>query len=228
MPDTGRHGWPEVTRRRGRGRSALLVVLLAVVVNLPLVHSAWTRHRVEASGVDVTGTLVDDRVVGGDTYFLFFRFPEDVDPDQRTWEAEVGEDAYDEAVASREVAVRVLEDDPSAYRVDGDVESRAALVVTLLADLVLLLIALLLWRYGGRGRPNLRAVALEDVGRCAPGTLLERLQGEDYLVRGEVLELGDGEVVLDVGNRSVVVLLDGHANPVGHQQPAEVRVRLIG
>jgi hypothetical protein len=44
-------------------------------------------------------------------------------------------------------------------------------------------------------------------------------------VSGEVLERDDHEVVLDLGDRLVRVVLDGHANPIGHQQPAQVRVR---
>jgi hypothetical protein len=107
------------------------------------------------------------------------------------------------------------------------VTSSVPLVITLVADVILLLVALLLWRSGGRLRPQLRAVALEDVERCAPETLLDRIGGEDYLIRGEVLEIGEGSVTLDLGNRAVVVLLDGHENPVGHQQPAQVRARLI-
>ena len=212
---------------RSRRRAALLVVLLAVVINLPLLHSWYQQQRVRTGGTDVTATVVDDRVLNGDEYWLSFTFPEDVDPDQKAWQAEVDEEAYDDAVASGQLTVRVLEDDPSAYRAEGAVDSAVPLVVTLVADGILLLIALLLWRYGGRARADLRAVALADVERCAPETLLERIGGEDYLIRGEVLELGEGSVTLDLGNRSVVVVLDGHANPVGHQQPAQVRARLV-
>ena len=210
-----------------RRRSALLVVLLAVVINLPLLHSAWTERRVDTSGTDVTATVVDDRVIAGNEYWLSFTFPTGVDPDQKTWQAQVDEATYDDAVAAGELTVRVVEGHPSEYRAAGSVDSRVPLVATLVADAVLLLIALLLWRYGGRMRGRLRAVALEDVRRCAPETLLERIGGEDYLVRGEVLELGIDQVVIDLGNRVIVVLLDGHRNPVGYQQPAEVRARLI-
>lgn len=210
-----------------RRRAAFLVVLLAVVVNLPLVHSWYQDQRIASSGADVTATVVDDRVLAGDEFWLSFTFPEDVDPDQRTWQAQVSEEAYDDAVASGEITVRVVEDDPSAYRAEGTVDSYVPLVITLVADLILVLVVLLLLRYGGRVRAELRAVALGDVERCAPETLLERIGGEDYLIRGEVLELGDGTVTLDLGNRTVVVLLDGHANPVGHQQPAQVRARMI-
>jgi hypothetical protein len=213
---------------RSRRRAALLVVLLAVVINLPLVHSWYQDRQVTSSGADVTATVVGHRVINGGEHWISFTFPEKVDPDQKSWTAEVSEQAYDDAVASGEITVRVLEDDPSAYRAEGAVESPVPLVVTLVADAILVLVALLVWRYGGRMRAQLRAVALEDVERCAPETLLERLQGEDYLVRGEVLELGEGSVTLDLGNRSIVILLDGHANPVGHQQPAQVRARLVG
>jgi hypothetical protein len=210
-----------------RRHASFLLLVLAVVVNLPLLHSWFEDQKVRTSGTDVTATVVDDRVVGGDEYWVSFTFPEDVDPDQRTWTAEVDEEAYDDAVASQTIPVRVVEDDPAAYRAEGAVDSSLPLVITLGADVILLLIALLLWRAGGRLRPQLRAVALEDVERCAPETLLDRIGGEDYLIRGEVLEIGEGSVTLDLGNRAVVVLLDGHENPVGHQQPAQVRARLI-
>jgi len=46
-------------------------------------------------------------------------------------------------------------------------------------------------------------------------------------VVGEVLDRDDQEVVLDLGDRLVRVVLDGHLNHVGHQQPAQARVRVI-
>ncbi|CAI9402395.1 hypothetical protein [Nocardioides sp. T2.26MG-1] len=212
-------------RRRGRGRTAFVLLLLAVVVNLPLVHSTWTDARVESAGVEVTATVVEH---DDGSRRLAFRFPTDIDADQRTWSAEVDDTTYDDAVESGAIEVRVLEDDPSAYRVSGAVESRVPLVVTIVADVVLLILIMLMWRFGGRMRARLRAVALGDVERCAPEILLERLHAEDYLVRGEVLEVGPDRVVLDLGNRTIEVLLDGHLNPVGHQQAAQVRARMIG
>ena len=213
--------------RTGRGPVAA-VVLLAVLVNLPLLHSTYVDRRIQASGTDVAATVVDDRVVDGDEYWVSFTFPEDVDPDQRTWQAQVDEETYDDAVAADEIRVRVVEGNPSQYRADGTVQSRTSLVViTLVADLLLLVGAVLLFRYRGRSRAPLQAVALGDVERCAPQSLLERIGGEDYLVRGEVRDVEDGVVVLDLGDRLVRVLLDGHRNPVGHQQPAQVRARLV-
>ncbi|MGB0100405.1 MAG: hypothetical protein WBP61_09010 [Nocardioides sp.] len=210
-----------------RRRSAVLIALLAAVINLPLVHGAWIQHRVETSGTDVVGNVVDDRVVADEEFWVSFTLPADLDPDQVARQAKVDEDTYDDAVAEGVVGVRVLEDDLGAYRVDGAAESRAALVATLLADAVLLVILALLWRFGGRRRSDLRAVALGDVRRCVPETSMERIDGEDYRIRGDVLEIAEGRVVLDLGNRTVDVLLDGHHNPVGHQQAAEVHVRLL-
>lgn len=100
-------------------------------------------------------------------------------------------------------------------------------IVTLVADAVLVVIAVLMWRFGGRLRPRLRAIALADVERCAPGGALEQVDEETYLIRGEVTTIEDGQVVLEVGDRSVLVYLDGHRNPVGYQQSAQVRARLL-
>jgi hypothetical protein len=111
---------------------------------------------------------------------------------------------------------------------DARSDDSALVVITAVADVMLLLGALLVWRFGARPRPRLRAIALEDVERCAPEIVLERLHGEDYLVRGKVLEAAADRVVLDLGNRAIEVLLDGHRNPVGHQQAAQVRARMIG
>jgi hypothetical protein len=212
---------------RSRRRSALLVLLLVVVVNLPLAHSTWQRAQVRRSGVHVTATVTEHRLVGSE-HWLSFRLPARIDAERETRQAEVDGSVYDDAVATGKIGVRVLEDDPSAYEVDGAVQSHTTLVVTLVLDLLLVLLALVLWRFGGPRRAELRAVALEDVRPGEREVLLERIGGEDYLVRGEVVDDGDGRVVLDLGNRTIVVLLDGHANPVGHRQAAQVRARMIG
>lgn len=209
-----------------RTRYVLVLVLAAALVNLPLLHSTWTNQRVERSGIEVQATVVDHRTAGGQ-HLVSFTFPESVDPDQRTWQADVDTSTYDEAVDTGELGVRVLEDDPAAYRADGQVEGNALLVMTLVADVVLILAALLLWRLPGRRRPQLRAIAMEDVERCAPGTALDRLEGETFLIRGEISTIEPGQIVLELGDRSVLVYLDGHLNGVGHQQSAQVRARLV-
>ena len=214
-----------------RKRRILLVLLMVALINLPILHSTWTRANVERSGTVVTATVVDDRVTehdDGDRYWLAFTFPEEVDPDQEVWPAEVDKDVYDDAVATQQVEVKVLEERPSAYEAEGQVRHWSGLVVTLLADLILLAIVALFWRFGRRGRPlPLRIAAIGDVERCPPGGVLEQIEGTLYVVRGEVAEMDDGEIVLDLGDQDVVVVLDGHANPVGYQQPAQVHGRLL-
>jgi len=220
-----------VAPSRPRPKAVLLVVLVVVLINLPLAGGAWTRWRVDRMGTDVTAT-VTDQVVGGEAdrpeYFVAFVFDEEVDPERTTWTAEVDRSTYGAAVAREEITVRVLPGRPAAHRVEGEVTHRAGLIVTVAADLALLTLLLLAWRLRGRLRPQLRAVAVADVVTGAAGVALEKVEGDLYLIRGEVVAVDDDELVLDLGDRSVRVLLDGHHNPVGHQQPAQVHGRLIG
>ncbi len=218
-------------RHRHNRRRIILFAVLVAFINLPILHSTWTDWRVERSGVELTVPLAEHRVSTPDDdphYWLGFRFPEEVDPDQTLWPAEVEQEAYDAAVAADEVEVSVLEDNPAAYTVEGETHGRVGLFITLFADAILLVILLLVWRFRGRGRPEpLRMAAIGDVERCPPGVVLEQLEGTLYLVRGEVVGIADGEIVLDLGDQDVVVVLDGHRNPVGYQQPAQVRARVL-
>jgi hypothetical protein len=215
---------------RPRPKAVLLFVLVVVLVNLPLTHAVLTRWRVEHSGVDVAASVIDHGVLVSDgrNYVLAFRYGKDIDPQQQTWTAEVDHATYDRAVEDGTVPVRVLPDDPAAYRTAGEVTHRTGLLLTGLADLGLLLVLLLLWRLRGRLRPRLEAVAVGDVEASAPGSALDRLEGDVYLIRGRVSVVADDEIVLDLGDRSVRVVLDGHDNPVPHEQPAQVRGRLVG
>jgi hypothetical protein len=218
-------------KRRPRPKAVLLVLLLVTMINLPIVHSTWTRWKVERSGTDVTAPVVGHDVLGSaddPEYYVSFRLSREIDPDQHAWPVQLDKASYDEAVASRTLDVRVLPDQPSAYSVDGQVTGRLGLVITLLADLALLVMVALAWRFRGSLRPQLRAVATGDVERCKPGSALDKLEGDLYLIRGEVSAIEADEIVLDLGDRSVVVALDGHHNPIGYQQPAQVRGRLIG
>jgi hypothetical protein len=207
-----------------RWLSLALVVFIAFLVNFPLLHSTYLRWQVERSGVDVVAEVTETREVGGD---LLVVFTVPGDGRREPFEdavAEIDAATYGEARRTRELDVRVLPDDGGVFTVEGQVTSRLGLVVTVLADVFLVAVIVLMLRFRSALRVELVLRATEDLERCPPGSRLDRLSGLRYLVSGEVVELGDDEVVLDLGDRRVRVLLDGHANPAGHQQP----VRAVG
>lgn len=211
-------------------KGVILAALLVLMINLPVLHSTWTQSKVERSGVDVVATVTDHRVLSPNDpeYFLVFHFDEEVDPDQTSWTAEVDRATYDDAVASSRLDVRVLKDQPSAYQVEGEVTHHLALITTLFADAILLIMGLLFLRFRANLRPQLVLRAVEDVTRCPPGPVLDKAGGGLHVVCGEVSAIEGDEIVLDLGDRSVRILLDGHHNPVGYQQAARVTGRMVG
>ncbi len=96
---------------------------------------------------------------------------------------------------------------------------------------MLVLVVGLWWVRVGRRRPAVRMRALgplEPAGADDAGSL-ERVPDEDiYEAVGTLLSADDAEAVLDVGERHVVVALDGHPNPVDVGSPARVRGAVIG
>jgi hypothetical protein len=159
---------------------------------------------------------------------VVFRFSEDIDPQQLPWSAQVEREVFQEADAEGSIDVRVLESRPAAHIVEGQIRNPLGWIITFVADAILLAILLLAWRSRGRGRPvPIRIAAIGDVERCPPGAVLEQIEGDLYLVRGEVTGIDGDEIVVDAGERDVLVILDGHLNPVGYQQPAEVRGRIV-
>jgi len=207
-----------------RWLSVALVAFIAILVNFPLLHSTYLRWQVERSGVDVVAEVTETRNVGGD---LLVVFTVPGDGRREPFDAavvEVDAATYDEARETGELDVRVLPDDGGAFTVEGQVTSQLGLVVTVLADVFLVAMVVLMLRFRSALRVELVLRATEDLERCPPGSRLDRLSGLRYFVSGEVAELGDDEVVLDLGDRRVRVLLDGHANPADYQQP----VRAIG
>ena len=209
--------------------SLVLLGVVIVLVNVPLVQSTWTRSSVERNGVEVAAEVTETRNLGtaeAPSWWLSYRLPRTLDPEQATWSEEVDAAAYDQAQEGGTVPVRVIEGEPGTAIVEGEVRSSAGLIGTLVVDALLAVLLLLLWRFRGRGRREVETVeALEDVAPATPGASWEDLGDGTVRVSGEVLERDDHEVVLDLGDRLVRVVLDGHANPIGHREAAQVRVR---
>lgn len=219
-----------MSRRTNR---ILLVVVLVAFINLPVLHSTWTRWQVQRNGIDTTADVVPERtrVLNADddpAYWVTFRFDQSIDPDQLEWPAQVDRETYEDATADGSVDVRVLESRPAAHVVEGQIINPLGWIITLVADGIIAAILFLAWRSRKRARPvPIRIAAIGDVERCPPGSVLEQIEGDLYLVRGEVTGIDGDEIVVDAGERDVLVILDGHQNPVGYQQPAEVRGRIV-
>jgi hypothetical protein len=214
-----------------RVKSVLWLVLLVVVINMPLVQSTLTRRDVERNGTAVTAALVEHDVLGDASdpaYWISYRLPKDVDPDRLPWAREVERAAYDEAVASGQVTVKVIEGSPETARVEGQYVSRAGLYITLAADLLIIALVLLLWRFGRYGRPGpLRLEAVGDVTMAEPGDAIEEDPSGTVTVRGEVQEIDGHVVVLDTGSRRAVVVVDGHDVRVEVGQQGQVPGRRV-
>ena len=112
-----------MTRRTNR---ILLMVVLVAFINLPVLHSTWTRWQVERNGTDTVAEVEDTRVLGDEaepSYWLVFRLPRLSIPDQLPWSAQVERETYQEADAEGSVDVRVLESRPSAHIVEGQIRN---------------------------------------------------------------------------------------------------------
>ena len=133
-------------------------MLLVVVINLPLVQSTLTRRNVEQNGTDgdrrpsstTTSSATRATRRTGSPTGCRRTSTRTRSRGRARWSAA----AYDEAVASGQVTVRVIEGSPETARVEGQYVSRAGLYITLAADLLILALVLLLWRFGRYGRPG--------------------------------------------------------------------------
>ena len=211
-----------------RTRRLIFVVVMLVVLTFPLVTSLVTRAQIERSGVDVTATVIQT-TQNGDAFLVAFRLPEEIDPDQDNYSAEVDQATYEKAAASKEIGVRVLEDRPEAHRVEGEIRSKAPYVMVAVADALVLGVGLW-WVRAGRRRPTVRIRAnspLEPADPDEPGSIA-RQPDDAYEAVGTVLSADDAEVVLDIGERQVVITLAGYDNPVPVGSPARARGPIIG
>ncbi|GAA4687800.1 hypothetical protein [Nocardioides nanhaiensis] len=144
---------------RSRGRVLLALLLLAVVVNLPVVHGAWQRAQLARDGVEVRARALE---AGGDGS-LVVRLPEEVGdravPEtEREQSVPTSAEALDAALTAGETTVRVLPGRPQVLELAGEAGGSGGVLgvggvllgVTLLADLALVLAGLLAWRFAGR------------------------------------------------------------------------------
>jgi hypothetical protein len=132
-----------------RRRNVLLLAFVVFLVNFPVVQGWWLDRQVASDGVETTATVVglDRNGSGAEAdHFVSFRFSEDVDPEQEPWLALVDGETWSALEIGGDVPVRVVPGSPAAHEVEGQVESRVGVVATLVADVVIGLVALLLWR----------------------------------------------------------------------------------
>lgn len=125
-------------------RRLLLVLVVLVLVNLPWAHEAWTGHRIDASGQDVSATVVRSQTVRG-RHFVEFRLPVGIDPGQRTYTARIDDATYPAVQRTETLPVRAVPGDPALNRPAGEVGSELFVVVGVIGDLILGLVAVLLW-----------------------------------------------------------------------------------
>ena len=243
---------PTLQRYRPRRGRAVVVVVLLLLVNLPLASDAWAAWRLGADGVTSRAEVVDTLRIGGDDprFFVAFRLPGDDGPERFPWVAELTPRAWEEAERDGAVTVTSLPGDPSSYRVEGERRGRGAVWVTLGTDVLVLLVAWLVWRWRRRaeaqerrrlarverstgrpagGRPGpLRLVALDDLVPAPahrPHGWSDRRDGTVELC-GDVVVVRDAEVEVVVEDRRLVLALGDHRNAAGFGERAVAVARL--
>jgi hypothetical protein len=213
-----------------RGVSVALAIFLMVLITFPVVWGAWNSWRLDAVGVEtmaqVTGTdTLPPSSPEPDRFFIRYHLPTDADPQHAQYTAEIDEATYAAAKATDEIGATYLPGRPGVNVVDGQVSNRIMLWLVIAADLSMLGVLALALKFGDRPEQQLVLLATGDVVRCKPGFAVEQ-DGENYVVRGDIVAIGTGEFTIHVGaGRDVRVVLGEYRNPVGHQQPAEVRGR---
>jgi hypothetical protein len=216
---------------RGRGirwSRVILVAFVLVVINVPYILHVVQVHRAATSGEEVTATVVGITRSGGDAT-IAFKLPANVDEQQKVRQVRVHSAVADVAQHTGQLEVRVLEGHPDVFHVDGQVRSWGGLILTLVADALVVLMLLVAWRFGGRlRRPPLVGIAVEDVQNGDDGSRLDKLEDGTYLINGEVASTGTSSFVLALRDRDVEVHLRDHENPIAVGERARVRVQLVG
>lgn len=213
--------------RRG---AILMVVALLLLITLPALWSGWSAWRLDRIGVVTEATVTSTSAVPKakpDRFFVRYYLPEDADPRRGVYIARVTREAFERAKAEESIEATYLEGKPGVNRVEGQVANRFVLWLTLIGDLALLAMLALALKFRPSREKPLVLLATADVVRARPGFAVEQ-DGIEHVVRGDVVKIGEGELVLHVGEgREVRVVLGEYRNPVGYQQPAEVRGRRL-
>ena len=210
-----------------RTRRLIFVVVMLVVLTFPLVSTLITRARVERSGVDVTATVVETPR-DGDRYLVSFRFPEEIDADQQNYSAEIDKcrtTRRSPASRSGSGCSRTAARPPGR----GRDPQQAPYVTVAVADAIVLVVGLW-WVKIGRRRPTVRCCANGPLEPADPDEVgsLARQPDDAFEAVGTVLSADDAEVVVDVGERRVVVSLVGYENPVPVGSAVRARGPMIG
>lgn len=141
-------------------RRVVVLLVAAVLVNLPWVHEAWTDHLIDSRGEQVQAVVLHARSVSGRT-FVDYRLPRSLDADGTTYSARVDDAAYRTAKQTHRLHVTAVPGKPAANRPAGEVANSFFGVVAAIGDLVLLLIAGALWWRSRRWRP-VQVAGVED------------------------------------------------------------------
>jgi len=221
-----------LARMKGRGgwgwRRIVLVTITLLVVNVPFVLHQWQMHRAKSDGVHVSASVASVSI-SGDSAVVAFRLPKNVDSAQDLRTIKVDRTTGAAGARSQQLDVQVLNGNPDVFYVDGQVRSWGPLLITAIADLLILILLLMSWRLGGRlRRPPLEAVAVADVEGGEEGSLLDKQDDGTYLINGEVAETRDTSLVLRLRDRDVTVHLREHHNPLSVGERAQVRALLVG
>jgi hypothetical protein len=209
------------------GRIVLITVAL-LVINVPYLLHEWSLHRASTEGTLVTATVVGVEPAGSDVD-VTFKLPKSIDADQKLRTVKLHRPEGLAATHSGTLEVRVLAHDPGAFHVAGQAHSWTPLVITVVADALIVVMLLLSWRLGGRlRRPTLVGVAVEDVREGEDGSLLDKQDDGTYIVNGQVSSSGPSSLVLTLRDRDVEIQLRDHDNPVAVGDRARVRAHLVG
>lgn len=208
---------------RRRRKYALIFAALFLIVNLPLMSMAFTKVRLDRGGQTVSAVVTDHEPLDGGGGWVEFRYDRDTDADQGAYSVRLDDATYTAAVESGQLEVETVPGSPALFRVDGQRRAGTGWVFLLVANLVVAGLAWLILsseRYGGRrGRAEtLHLEATADLEATLAAPAVTDLGEERFEVTGTVLSADAHEVVIDAAGRLVVLILDGHLNPVALQE----------